>query len=282
MKEQTLAIPSKGRIKDETLDLLSDAGIEIRLPGRQLTVVAEIPEVGKFTVSLMRPKDIVKLVAVSQIPIGIVGSDTVDEYNLQPKRAKDEYPVQGLLNLGIGRCRLVIATPEERGFISDEENNLERFNRSGGISYINGVEEQLRGATFATSYPNITKEYFLGRDIMLDTSSSFKFQIIELGGSVETAPALGLADAIVDLVETGDSLRDNGLKELSTIFKTEGVLITNNTNQKGDSLLVDALAERLYQALLRRNNPDALAQKKAMEQAIDRFAQTLSSYRYGA
>ncbi len=142
-----------------------------------------------ITFIFVRPEDIPVLAAQGVVDLGITGSDLVIE------RACD---VDTVLPLDFGKCRLCVAVREET-----EERDLSFFN----------------GKRIATSFPEITKKFFADKGIQVTT--------IEMNGSVEIMVALGLADAIVDIVETGDSLRDNNLKVFTDIGCYETVLVAS-------------------------------------------------------
>ncbi|MDO8573777.1 MAG: ATP phosphoribosyltransferase [Candidatus Daviesbacteria bacterium] len=261
IKENIFAIPSKERLKRETLELLSDSGIELDISGRQLSTKITDPKLGDFTVAFMRPKDIVRMVAVGEIPIGIAGLDTVEEYNLEALSRSDwgqewklKTGAQILLKLGIGRCRLMLAAPLDKDMVSEQE-----FEKQG--KYKNLVWkyalEQFEGFTIATSYPNLVSRMFYDLDNGPDDRNT-SYTLRQLNGSVEVAPSLGIADSVCDIVETGSTLQENGLKEILTILESEAVLVTDGSNQKGSNRFVDELRDRIFATLLRRNNPDAI------------------------
>lgn len=262
MKENIIAIPSKDRFRDESLELLADSGFPVNLAGRQLTADLNLPEVGNFTVALLRPKNIVQLVAQGKIPLGIIGLDTLEEFDATRDRTKPFAnlfsPVQTLLRLGIGRCRFVLAAPEGSDFLSEEE--LKEKVKTGEMRwpFNRGVFEQFAGKTIATSNSGTLSEYFSDLEQSIDAINWMEYELNDdLDGSVEAATGMGMADAIADLVETGRSLKDNKLKEITTLFESEGVLITGEANEKGSNRFVDILARRIFETLLRRNNPDA-------------------------
>lgn len=270
MIENILAIPSKNRIGEETLNFLK--GVLINFEpllgpeyGRSLTSKAVLPDLsGRFvtkglelTVALLRPKDIVKMVASAEIPLGITGEDTVEEYRLswRGNPVYNENRVQTLLPLGIGLCRLVLAVPQESGLKTAQE--FEVAEKRVGIRPWWPFLEQFQGSTIASEYPNITRGRFIDEYLGIDTKRRPpEFSMKEVTGSVEAFPALGKTDAISDLVETGKTLGDNGLKELATIFNSQAVLITNTQNKKGDNPFVNKMREAIFEALLRKGNPD--------------------------
>lgn len=160
----------------------------------------------------VRADDIPVLVESGVVDMGITGNDLVDERHSK---------ISEMLRLGYGKCRLCVAVRDE--------NNMTDL-------------KALAGKTIATSFPAITSKYFKQNGV--DVS------VIEMNGSVEIMVALGLADAIVDIVETGDSLRDNNLKIFSDIGKYETVLIANGkiSNDKR----VDQIKRRIEGVLTSR------------------------------
>ncbi len=286
IKENILAIPSKDRLRDESLNLMKSIAINFEytlgwsgirnLTSEATLIVADansMREWERFTVALLRPKDIVEMVAASEIPLGIVGMDTVEEYSLSLRRnlPGDEKRVQTLLPLGIGVCRLVLAAPQESGIKTAQEFR-EAEQRGEFVSRLSiPTLEQFRGLTIATSYPRMLRRYFADAYASLDTRDSMEFSIREMIGAVEAAPALGMAGAIADLVETGTSLRDNGLREIETIFESQAVLITNTQNKKGDDPFVDKVRDTIFRFLLKRGNPDAIRKQQEYEEFISSY-----------
>jgi len=128
------------------------------------------------------------------------------------------------LRLGFGRCRLVLAGPPEV-----QGRNLR-------------LMPHLR---VATKYPNLTLDYF--------NQQGISAEIIPLSGSVELAPGVGLAEVLVDLVETGITLRDNGLVELDTLLESEAVLVVNRASHKLHLERIQALVNQLSSAVAQRN-----------------------------
>ncbi len=141
---------------------------------------------------ISKPKD-VPVHVEHGIDIGISGSDVLEE------RKCDVFVP---LELDFGKCRLSIAVPEK------EEAGL----------------NDLEGCTIATEYPNLAKEYFEAENISVD--------ILRLNGSIEVAPRIGIADAIVDIVQTGRTLQANGLVELEKIMDVSALLMINRISQK--------------------------------------------------
>lgn len=264
--ENILAIPSNDRLRDVTFRFLADSGvtngINYKLSGRQLSSEGWFPVGPKgndsisFTLASMKSKDIVKFVQRGDIAIGIVGLDTLAEY-----ASPDEGNApKVLLELGIGRCRLSLAAPVERGLLSEEEFDPPSWRKS---------MEQFRGLTIATEYPKLTRSCFYDFGASVDPYDWLEYDLIEdFTGSVEVAPMIGRADAVTCIVESGDTLKDNKLKEILPLFDSQAVLITRSGNLKGDSPFVDAVWDRFFESLLMAKNPDALKRKARIEAVI--------------
>ena len=139
--------------------------------------------------------------------IGVVGENVVDEKQVE---------VDTVHRLGFAKCRLSIAIPR-------------RFEYSG-IGY-------LEGKRIATSYPNILKRYLKEKNVNADIS--------EISGSVEIAPAIGLTDAICDIVSTGSTLIANGLKEVEPFYKSEALLISTPNLSADKKAILDKLIFRI-------------------------------------
>jgi ATP phosphoribosyltransferase len=157
-----------------------------------------------------RAKDIPVFVQFGASDLGITGHDLVLE------RAADVYEI---LDLGFGYCRLVLAAPESSPLAKTRD---------------------FEGKRIATEFPNLTRDFFdnIGK----------KVEIIEVHGAVESAPLIGLADAIVDLVTTGDTLRRNGLLEIETVAESSARLICNKISLRMKQNLIDQLLSRIKSA----------------------------------
>jgi ATP phosphoribosyltransferase len=191
MTDLTIAI-SKGRLQDETLQLFARAGIGLAddaLESRRLQV--DDPS-GRFSFIFVKPADVPVYVEYGVADAGVCGRDVLME------SAAD---VHEPLDLGFGRCKLVVAGKSE---------SAER-----GYNPVVTVR-------VATKYPRVTADYFQRRGVPVE--------LIVLSGSVELAPVLGLAQHIVDLVETGRTLRDNGLVVIATIADSSARLIVNRAS----------------------------------------------------
>jgi len=174
-----IALPNKGRLHDPALDLLERAGLPVENGAeRRLYADTVDPEV---TVLFARAADIPEYVADGAAAAGITGYDQVRESGYET--------LVDLLDLEFGRCRLVLAAPED-----------------GAIDAV----EDLAGKTVATEFPRVTAEFFADRDV--DAA------IVEVSGATELTPHVDMADAIVDITSTGTTLRMNRLGEVAEVL----------------------------------------------------------------
>ena len=184
-----LAMQKKGRLTDETINILTKSGIDVAYDeGKFFGKCSNFP----LEILLVRDDDIPDLIDANVADIGVVGKNMYEEFDCQSLILKE---------LGFGRCALAIAVPES--------------------SSIESIFD-LSGKRVATSYRRSVEKFFAEEGIT-------DVKIVPLSGSVEMAPTLGYADAIVDIVSTGSSLRQNKLKFLHKIFDSESVLIVNKT-----------------------------------------------------
>jgi len=190
MNKLRIAIQKSGRLSDKSRALLKECGIS--LPDSKRTLKIESPNYD-LEALLLRDDDIPQYVEDGIADIGILGENEVVE------KGKD---VKTVKKLGFSKCRLCLAVP--RADAAAYENQ--------GIEWFNGKE-------IATSYPNVLQIY-------LD-KNQVNTTIREIGGSVEIAPAIGLADGIFDIVSTGGTLLSNGLVEVGTLMRSQAVMIAN-------------------------------------------------------
>lgn len=184
------AIPKKGRLHEKVVEVLKGAGIEFRRQPRLDVAIADgLP----ITLIFLSASDIAKFVGQGNVDLGITGQDMVQENNVE---------VENILELGFGKCKLCVQAPV--------------------VDNIKDVKT-LAGKRIVTSFPHITKSFFSKFDDELGTSTSITY----VSGSVEAACGLGLADAVVDLVETGTTMRAAGLEVVHDIISTEAILISN-------------------------------------------------------
>ena len=190
MANFTIAI-SKGRLQDESLALFARAGVAIPDDALESRRLLIDDEGGNYSFIFVKPADVPVYVEYGVADAGICGRDVLMESSPD---------VHEPLDLGFGRCSLVLAGKPEAA---------EGYN-------------PMATARVATKYPRVTGDYFSRRGVPVE--------IIVLSGSVELAPVLGLSRHIVDLVETGRTLRDNGLVVIDRIFESTARLIVNRAS----------------------------------------------------
>lgn len=181
----TLALPSKGRLREPSWTLLEASGVDPQEPGER--VLQSHCRNADIDLLFVRADDVPEYVQDGVVDCGVTGLDLIDERQCN---------VEVLLRLGFGKCSLQAAVPLEDDAV--------------------GIDD-LKGRRIATSHPRITTTILAERGIDAD--------VVRVGGAVEISPRLGLADAIVDLVSTGSTLRTNGLRSIGTLFESEAVLI---------------------------------------------------------
>jgi ATP phosphoribosyltransferase len=208
----TIAVP-RGALFEGTLDLLDRLGIdtaEVRANDRKLL----FGDVGLIT---MRPSDVPTYVAAGAADIGVTGKDVLMEQR-GTAAAGGGRDVYELLDLGYGRCRMVLATP------AGDDPAAEALRRLGVMRV-------------ATKYPRIAARWF--------EDTGRQAEIVEVKGSVELAPLTGLVEAIVDLTATGKTLEQNGLVEREEIAVCTARLIANPVMHKLKAQAIDDLLERV-------------------------------------
>jgi ATP phosphoribosyltransferase len=210
----TLAL-SKGRIFDETLPLLRAAGIEVLEDpetSRKLILATNQPD---LRVVLVRATDVPTYVEYGGADLGITGRDTLIEHG--------GHGLYQPLDLDIARCRISVAVRED-------------------FDYATAVRQGSR-LRVATKYVGIARDFFATKGVHVD--------LIKLYGSMELAPLTGLADAIVDLVSTGNTLRANGLVEVERIMDISSRLVVNQAALKRKQValrqVIDGFAAALRQ-----------------------------------
>jgi len=206
----TLAVP-RGALFGETLDILDAAGVdtsELRGDSRSL-----IFETEGMTLVTMRPSDVPTYVEAGAADVGITGKDVLLE--------QSDRSVYELLDLGFGRCRMVLAGPVGSDRLSEAAGSL-------GMMRI------------ATKYPRIAERYF--------ESTGRQIELIEVKGSVELAPLVGLGDGIVDLVATGRTLEENELEVREEIVECTARFVANRVAHKLRAVEIDELTEKLREA----------------------------------
>jgi ATP phosphoribosyltransferase len=202
----TLALPSKGAIAEPTLSFLKDCGLRVEKPNqRQYTGI--VPAIPSMQVLFQRVTDVLYKVTDGTAQLGITGYDVVCEH-----------PHENLIvihdQLGYGHCSLVVAIPETW---VDVENMADLIEVA-----LDFREQKQRNLRIATKYPTLTRRFLHNQGI-------HHFTIVKAEGAIEAAPTLGYADIIVDLSQTGTTLRENHLKILSdgNIVDSQACLIAN-------------------------------------------------------
>ncbi len=207
-----IAIQAKGRLNEQCVAMLREAGIGVVESKRKLISKAEgFP----LEVLYLRDDDIPQAVAMGVADLGIVGQNEV---------AEKGFDVEEVLPLGFGGCRISLAIPKEVEY--------------EGLSYFEGKR-------VATSYPRILQNFFAAEGI--------NAEIHTIEGSVEVAPAVGMADAIFDIVSSGGTLVSNGLVEVEKVFFSEAVLIANGEMSAEKRAIMEQLKFRLSTILESRN-----------------------------
>jgi ATP phosphoribosyltransferase len=218
----TLAL-SKGRIFDETLPLLQDAGIEVTEDperSRKLILPTSRPD---LRVVLVRATDVPTYVQYGGADLGVAGLDTLLEHS--------DVGLYRPLDLGIARCRMSVAVRAD-------------------LDYASAVRQGSR-LRVATKYTGIARQHFADKGVHVD--------LIKLYGSMELAPLTGLADAIVDLVSTGSTLKANQLVEVERIMDISARLVVNQAALKLQREPMRQLMDALAGAVARRSPPGGAA-----------------------
>jgi ATP phosphoribosyltransferase len=233
-----LALQKKGRLSEESLNLLQRCGLKFRIkPNSLLTHVDNFP----IDLLFVRDDDIPTLVFDGLCDGGIVGENVLFEASL----ANPGKTFKKTVALGSCTCRLSIAVPES-------------FDYQGLGS--------LDGKRIATSYPHLLNQYLQERKICAER--------LVLSGSVEVAPRMGMADAICDLVSSGQTLEDNKLYEVDTVLQSQAVLIQTEKNET-------SMFQELFDMLARRIQSVQQAQERkyivfhAPKSALERIAEKL-------
>lgn len=205
-KPLTFAVP-KGRILDEALPLMARAGVvpEAAFHDKKNRSLSFACEDSAMRIIRVRAFDVATFVAHGAAQAGIVGSDVVEEF---------AYPdLYAPVDLDIGHCRLSVAEPHTNGTPEAHASHLR----------------------VASKYPNLTRKHFEAQGVQAE--------VVKLNGAMELAPGLGLASRIVDLVSSGQTLKDNGLVETATILQISARLIVNRAALKTDERVAE-LVER--------------------------------------
>ena len=211
MRYITIAL-TKGRLAEQTLELFEKIGIEAKEARDKATrKLIFTNEEKKIRFFMAKGPDVPTYVAYGAADLGITGRDIILEEGRK---------IYEVLDLGYGACRMCICgPPKAREILS-----------SGDLFRV------------ATKYPNIAKDYFLNRKHQ-------SVEIIKLNGSIELAPIVGLAEVICDIVETGGTLRENGLEVLEEVCPLSARLVVNQVSMKMENERITDIITKLRRAL---------------------------------
>lgn len=206
----TIALP-KGRLAEETVKFFGKCGLlNVEIEEDSRKLIFTEEE-NKLRIILVKPFDVPTYVEYGAADMGVVGKDVIMEKNVN---------IFEILDMGIGRCYLALA----------------------GLKGKKAEFIRKKDKVIATKYPEITKEYFK----KINHQSP---RIIRLNGSVELAPLLGLADGIVDVVETGRTLKENGLEVYEKMFDISARLIINRASLKMKKDIINGIVEIIERGL---------------------------------
>ena len=198
----------KGRLANKTLELLEKTGITCEeMKDKNSRKLIFVNEELKLRFFLAKGPDVPTYVEYGAADIGVVGSDTIMEENRR---------VYEVLDLGFGKCRMCVCGPAQARELLKHH-------------------ERIR---VASKYPNIAKDYFFNKKHQT-------VDIIKLNGSVELGPIVGLSDVIVDIVETGSTLRENGLEVLEEICPLSARMIVNQVSMQMETERIRSLIQKL-------------------------------------
>lgn len=211
MRYLTFAL-GKGRLASKTLEAFEKIGITCEeMKDKSSRKLIFVNEDLKLRFFLAKGPDVPTYVEYGAADIGIVGKDTILEENRK---------LFEVLDLGFGACKMCVCGPES------------------ALKYLEGGQ-QIR---VATKYPNIAKDYFFNQ-------KHRTVEIIKLNGSIELAPIVGLSEVIVDIVETGSTLRENGLQVLEEICPLSARMVVNRVSMKMEDERIRRLIADLKSAL---------------------------------
>ena len=198
----------KGRLANKTLDLLEKTGITCEeMKDKNSRKLIFVNEDLKLRFFLAKGPDVPTYVEYGAADIGVVGSDTIVEENRR---------VYEVLDLGFGKCRMCVCGPTQARELLKHH-------------------ERIR---VASKYPNIAKDYFFNKKHQT-------VDIIKLNGSVELGPIVGLSGVIVDIVETGSTLRENGIEVLEEICPLSARMIVNQVSMQMETERIRSLIQKL-------------------------------------
>lgn len=214
MRYLTIAL-TKGRLAKKTMELLGEIGISCEeINDKDTRKLIFTDEKNKIKVFMSKGPDVPTFVEYGAADIGVVGKDTILE---------EERNIYEVLDLGFGVCRMCVCGPASaKEYL--KQNQLIRV---------------------ATKYPKIAKEYFYNQ-------KNQTVEIIKMNGSIELAPLVGLSEVIVDIVETGSTLRENGLEVLEEIIPLSARVVVNPVSMKMEYERIGRLIMDIKEAISRR------------------------------
>ena len=216
MQMLTIAL-SKGRLAEQAIELLEAAGYDCHVVKEKTRKLILVDEASGLRFIMAKPADVPTYVDYGAADIGVVGKDTL----LEEGRLLYE-----VLNLGFGACRMCVCGPADMA----------------------GRLDSMPNKRVATKYPRIARAYF-------ETRKRQSVEIIHLNGSVELAPLVGLAEVIVDIVESGRTLQENGLHILETITPISARMVVNRVSMKMKADRINPLIEAVRRQLGRPAEP---------------------------
>ena len=226
MRYLTFAL-TKGRLADKTLSMLEKTGITCEeMKDKDSRKLIFVNEELKLRFFLAKGPDVPTYVEYGAADIGVVGKDTLVE------EGRKMYEV---LDLGFGKCRFCLCGKKGEDFYAGYHTR-----------------------TIASKYPKVTRDFFSRKNMDVN--------IIKIEGSVELAPLLGLADAIVDIVETGTTLKENGLEPYETVAPISARVIVNLASMKLKKQQIQALTEQLQEGLRAKDETKKEAKKAEPKQ----------------
>ena len=221
MRYLTIAL-TKGRLAKQTMKLLEQIGIsceEMNDPATRKLIFTD--EARRLRFFLAKGPDVPTYVEYGAADIGVAGEDTIME---------EDRKIYEVLDLGFGKCRMCVAGPES------------------AKKLLNG-QQQIR---VATKYPKIARDYF-------NETKNQTVEIIKLNGSIELAPIVGLSEVIVDIVETGSTLKSNGLKVLEEVCPLSARVVVNPVSMRMENERITALLRDMNEVLTREQEKEQLS-----------------------
>jgi len=225
----TLALPSKGRLKEQALEVLAKAGLAVTLPEDERKYHARIEACPGVEVAFLSASEIAGEIGAGAVDLGVTGEDLVRE-TLPDWEARTEIAVR----LGFGHADVVVAVPEiwlDVDTMADLDDVAADFRQRHG-----------RRLRIATKYWRLTQQFFTAKHGIQ------VYRIVESLGATEGAPAAGSADIIVDITSSGSTLRANHLKILSdgVILRSQACLVAARKNRsQADETLIAEIAEKV-------------------------------------